>query len=85
MIRSSGATAPELWSADTRRHDENTVAEGRDLAGATTVTLAAVPANWKLGDELLIPDTNTQELGPDHQKHWAKRDVGPSRRSPVPW
>jgi hypothetical protein len=50
-------------------------ATGDLVARATTISCAAVPQNWQVGDELLIPDTNTQELGPDHQKTLSRREA----------
>lgn len=38
------------------------VATGDIAAGATTVTLSAVPFNWEIGDEILIPDSAPQTV-----------------------
>lgn len=51
-----------------------TEAVGGLMAGATTVTLVSAPVGWRVGDELLIPDTVTQTLGPDHEKTLSQRE-----------
>jgi Viral BACON domain len=42
-------------------------AAGSILSGASTVTLASSPSGWKVGDELLIPDTAAPS-GPDPRR-----------------
>lgn len=48
------------------------------LVGATSLTLTAAPAGWRVGDELLIPDTRM--VGPRYSNDPAP---GPRREAPV--